>query len=517
MPFTKRYGPILGRFADFSQGEYGALSGRHANPGQWSGINCFVYLDHSIGPRPAVKQVSPSFVAGPGNFPVRLVAFGHGEDIAVAFGIDAARECWWTADPFGSDSWHKFAGSPLVHTTVLGIDWIEDGLNVYVSNVDDTLYVLDLNAHSVTALTGAPAGGRAITVFGEHLVTGGATGTGRMLQWSDPNNFNSWPALNFLNIGHPNDVIESFQVQKGVLVVTMKDGSIYQISGTLGVNETVRRFSSPAPRAPSIITPRRVGQDKRSRIWRRGRVWEPESFDGATIASIPQLNDWQQPDADDVCITAGAQLDDVCFVGALGGTLIQHHGAWTRHVLGQVTTEPVDPILAYYDGNETLVICQNDPVQVPQFIALDLDIERPPMVSQGDTVVEAGSVDPPAASFTTPEVRDSAGRGINVRDIIVRFTKYRTGLEQTNHFDLTVNNFDVYELETPAPNVIVDAFDEDNALVADTPDGVRQQMTFGLDNGGDVSAVSVTISNLRGVKIDEILLFGGIEPARSES
>lgn len=514
MPFTKRYGPILGRFADFSQGDYGSQSGRHANPGQWAGLNCVVYLDHSIGPRPGIPDVSPSIVAG--TFPVHLLAFGHGEDVSTVYAIDANGDCWWTASPIGTDQWRKLPHSLAVAPSAL--DWVDDGTVTYISSLDDSVYVMDLSSgHDIRALTGAPAGGAAIAQFGEHLVVAGATATSRMLRWTDPNNFDSWPALNFLNIGHPHDRIASLQVQRGVLVVTMNDSSIYQISGTLGVNEVVRRFSSPAPRS-AHIGPRRVNQDKRGRIWRKGRVWEPESFDGATLASIPHLDQWMRTDisGDDVHIVAGAQIDDICFVGMKGGALIQHHGAWTKHVFPW-PAGTVDPVLAFYDGDQLLAVCANDPVQPPGFFGLDLDIERPPMVSQGDATEDAQSGVAPVASFTTPEVRDSAGRNVFVRDVVVRFTKYRTGGTQTNHFDVTVNALDVYESEQPPGNLTLDPFDEDNALAPADPKGMRQERSYGLLQGGDVGAVSVTISNLRGCKIDEIIVYGGIQPARSES
>lgn len=513
MPFTKRYGPILGRFNDFSQGDYGSLSGRHANPGMFAGLNCVVYLDHSIGPRPGARNVSPGFVAG--VFPVNLFAFGQGEDISTVYGIDAAGDVWWTeGNPIGSGIWHQVGTS--LNSPPTALDWVDDGTVTYVTSLDDAVYVMDLAGHTIRPLTGTPAGGTAIAQFGEHLVIGGATATSRQLQWTDPNNFDSWPALNFLNIGHPHDLIRSLQVQKGVLVVTMADSSIYQITGTLGVNEVVRRFSSPAPRS-AHIGPHRVNQDKRGRLWRKGRVWEPESFDGANLAAIPYLDQWMRTDisADDMVVTAGAQIDDVCFVGLKGGTLIQHHGAWTKHAFPW-PAGTVDPMAAFYDGDETLVMAANDPVQPPQLFGLDLDIERPPMVSEGDATEDAHGGAAPVAEFTTPEVRDSAGRNIFVRMVVVRFTKYLTGAAASNHFDLAVNAIDVYESEQPDPNV-TDGWDEDNALAPPGTAGTRQEISFGLNEGGDVGAVSVTVSNMRGVKIDEIIVYGGIEPQRSES
>lgn len=509
MPFTKRYGPILGRFLDFSRGEYGSTNPRRATAGQFTGQNVFVYLDGSIGPRPGMPDQSPALLAG--SVPTNFLAFGVGRSISTVWGIDTNGDAWWTSQPLGGDQWFKFPHSLATHPT--GLDWVDDGPNTFVASLDDSLYVLDLSGHDLRALIGAPDGGTAITRFGEHLVTGGATATSRQLRWSDPNNFDSWPALNFLNLGNIHDRIESLQVQKNVLIVTMIDGRMFQITGTLGVNEVVREFSSNAPRG-TRIAPHRVNQTKRSIIWRKGRVFEPESFDGTQLHNIAYLDQWMRTElgATDFIVTAGPQEDDVCFVGGQGGALLLHHDAWTQHRFPPSALEQ-NPVLAFYDGNTLLAICRNFGVSGPSVYTLDLGVEHPALQSLGQTTEDDLTGHAPVAFFTTPDIRDSAGRGLHIRLVNVRFTKYLTGGVDNNHFDVTLNLVDQYESEQPVPNTHADVFDEDPALA--TVAGVQQQKMFAFDPGGDIAAASVTIGNLVGCTINEIIVYGTIETDRS--
>lgn len=507
-----RYGPILGAFSNFGGGEWGAIGARHAAAGQFTGTNVMVYLDGSIGPRPGILDQTPGAdtFGVPNVLPNGILAMGRQRSSqAVQWIIDLSGRPWSASYP-NRFRWFHY-DNPIALASPPVIDTVDDGALTFVTSYTQESYQLTHDTQSCTALPGSP-GGRAITVFGEHLVVGGPNGAANQIRFSDPNNFDSWPALNFINMGSPQLAIHSLAVQRNILIVTFEDGSIFTISGTLGVNEVVRQFTASSPRTASLQATR-VALTKRGVLWRRGRATAPESFDGTQLRALSYLDNWLTTTADDLAITGGADDDDVLFIGASGRLLMLHNAVWNKHELALLDTAPDSgQALGWYDGEQQLVIGSSRDDGTANIYVLPLALERPPMVALGDTVVDAGTGLTPSASFTLPEIRDSAGRTIAPRQVVVRFTKYDTGVAETNHFGVTVSVPDVYE-NTQQADLVQAPFDEDPSLASTA--GIRQEKLFGLDTGEDGSSVSVTISDIRGVSIQEVVVYGYIGVDRS--
>lgn len=512
MPVPTRYGPVLGRFADFSRGEYGALGGRRAQAGQWTGLNVGVYLDGSIGPRAGLLSATPA----PDTFDI----FHTAPTPAMLIGRErgGAQRLWVLGDndlvygaAYSAGTWSVYSGAVLLDSGGTSIvDAVDDSTDTYITSFAQGTFKVDHAAAAISLLTDSP-GGRCITIFGEHLVVGGVSGAENQIRFSKPNDYDTWDPLDFIGMGHPGDVIKSLQVQHNVLVIQTDHGDIYTVSGTLAVNDSLRRVTSIAPRI-AALNGQRVGVTKRNVIWRRGRNAVPESFDGAQLRNLTHLNNWtvSSQAASQIAIVPGADDDDILFFGGFGALLQLHNGAWSKHALA-VFAPAATGIYACYDGDSFALIATNGNAGGVHVYKLALGLERPPVASLGDTVEDMG-VAAPVAGFTTPELRDSAGRGMHPRAVQVRFTKYLSGGVQTNHFDVTLNVHDVYETtQRAAPPA--QSFDEANASA--TTAGVRQEKLFAFDAGEDVAAVSVTIGNLRGIKIDEIVVYGEVVKPRS--
>lgn len=515
--FQTRYGPILGRISDFSRGEFGAVGPRRAQPGQFTGTNVVVYLDGSIGPRAGLRNAQPG--TGGDGVPSSILIVGRQRALGdTLWVIDEDGAVWATAYPSGPGAgWHLYDNPvALSDGSSSFVDAVDDGTYTYFTSAGEESYRLLHDANQVQSLPGSP-GGRAITIFGERLVVGGIVGAANQIRFTDANDYDSWPSLNFIELGRSNDIIKSLTVQRNVMLVTMENGDIYTISGTLSVNEEVRQFTAIAPRE-AAINAQRVSITKRGIVWRRGRNAVPESFDGSQLRSLPYLNAWNliDPDTADFACCEGADDDDFLIFGSFGAALQLHNGAWTQHTLGirngDGDIDAFPGIYCTYDGRETVVVATNMQNGIPAFYDLALALERPPCVGRGDTVEDFGTGHAPVAGFSTPELRDSAGRGMTPRAIVIRFTKYSTGGVDTNHFEVSINLPDVYE-NVQQPPIEAPVFDEDPALA--TIDGVRQQIEFPVDTSSDLGAASITVSNIRGVQIDEIIVYGKIEQVRS--
>lgn len=517
MPIQTRYGPILGRYADFSRGEFGALGGRHAQPGQWTGKNVVVYLDGSIGPRAGVQSTQPFsntfdiFHPSPAN--VKLIGRERGGE--QRFWVLDETDLVYGASYVSSltvSTWHVYTGAVLLNPALSSnLDYVDDSTDSYVTSFAEGVFKLDHEAQTVVLLTGSP-GGRAITIFGERLVVGGVSGAENQIQFSAPNNYNSWDPLDFIALGHPGTVIKSLQVQHNVLVIQTDHGDIFTISGVLSVNDDLRQSTSIAPRV-AALSGERVSVTKRGIIWRRGRLAVPESFDGAQLRNLTHLNQWtvSSQNASQIAIVPGADDDDVLFFGSFGALLQLHNGAWSRHALG-VATPAQTGIHAAYDGDGMVTFALNGASDGPHIYALALALEQPPVTAAGQIVNDASTGVAPNAFFTTIETRDSAGRGMEPRAVLVRFTKYLTGTAQTNHFEVVLSQLDIFESISPVL-LACGTFDEANA--AATTAGVNQSMMFPIDGGTDSEAFSVTINAIRGVKIEEIIVYGGIAKERA--
>lgn len=509
---------ILATFENFTGGEYGRLSGENCAPNAFTGTNVWVYRDGSIGPRWGIGGVS---MQNTGGQEWRAIGYNRNND-----------KFWWISRGSGPNKFIPYSvGYPLgfAVTTYGGteidrpsaehpFDCVDDGADrTFVTVYGQKSYKVNHQANTCSTMgTGTAPGGRAITVFGERVVVGGFAGSENRLIFSAPNDIDTWPAGNFLDIARPGDVIVGLDTIRDTLVVSMDDGDVYLISGALGVNEVVRRFTALSQRG-GALGPLAIAPSQRGILWRNRRRGQhdhhPQAFDGARMNDFDYLAGWETGDGLPVAVSQLYYLDDIAFVSVSGAALIMRGGAWSKHVFDWDDTPHADTDVMLTRAQDALVMAVNDHNNQGLCRTLEVSQEAPIVLSDlplhSDTAVGEG----PPATFTTAERWDQQGRYLVPRYIQVEFTKYDTqgsGANATNHFDAWINCNDRYEEEGDSPTFFA-TFDEDPGEA--TAGGVRQSKLYGFQ-APRCRSFSVTFSNLRGVKIRRVRVIGAREELR---
>lgn len=246
---------LLASYDDFSGGELGTASLMRAPRTFWTGRNIAITPGGGLTPRLGVQEITPSGMTADS---ARLMGYVDGET-----GLRDSK-VWWgqfNGTEYEIQAVKVFTGGvpdnnePVVtYTNTLGIGEAPiayvDGFPRYSYMVTTgRVYGLDHNDEIVVDFDpfGAPLGCEAIACYGDFLVVGGEAANPTRIQWSDANTFGgAWAATNFfdlLSVGvGSNERITGLRVQQDRLLIFMGSGRIFVVSGTLGVNQTVREF-----------------------------------------------------------------------------------------------------------------------------------------------------------------------------------------------------------------------------------------------------------------------------------
>lgn len=507
---------LLARFADFSGGEFGTVAARRAPANAFTGKNVVVYPDGSIGPRGGIKDLAVTGAPAGSGAPTALVMVGSYLVMALAnlkvykVLVAASSGMLATAQPVVEQVPVGTAPSTVSDMTAVGLD------RIYAAAANGVFLVVP-SGNVATLVAGSPVC-TAITQWGDFLVTA----NGNRLQWSAPANFNSWPATNFLDIGgnEPgSEDIGAMVLVRDTLVVITDAGSIFIVSGTLGVNHSLREWL-PGERTSGLVSNAGMALDRSGILWytRMGALATalPVSFSGAQRGDVSAQDGWLRGDT----VVTGVARTRVSSVQELQTVAIQaalwiagnenmrfltlRRGVWTRHessALQMGYTTASCPLTAGPGGN--VILGRWDGAALKMY-GWNVEQDAPPTTATFSGVGD-GSDTAPSCEFTTAEVTMDEGGEFLVDTVDVAFTKVATGAAQTNHFDIDVNAFDAYEDTSPAVPT-TQSFDEATAAGRQ-----RKRFQFAPRPG---RAFSVKLSNLRGVKVDEILVFGNRQESR---
>lgn len=228
-------------FKDFSGGDPGRTR-PDQNGDTFRGLNVWKY-GNGIGPRPPFQAM------GITGLPVGKLATFNVLKVSIlstnlVFAYDASPSpVWWCRRVAGNGAF--FAGN-LTNKPVKGINsgpdihWVSPAGPGGTVDIDGTLF----------AQTAAMPSGVDIVVYGEveaigrHLVDIHEA----KLLWSTIQDPYAWPAANTFDVGL-GKTIQAMYVQRNTLVLLMRDGTIWTVTGVLGVNETLRVTEQTIPHA----------------------------------------------------------------------------------------------------------------------------------------------------------------------------------------------------------------------------------------------------------------------------
>lgn len=405
----------------------------------------------------------------------------------------------------------------------------QDGEDItYLAVAGDRIYrILHLN-QTCNAVANSPSGANAIALFGDVLVLGGVDGIENRLRWSAPESFGNWPSVNFEDIGRHGESIRGLYVIGPTLYVLMKEGTLYAVSGTIGVNESISQVNVYGEHTAGIAYQGAGTVTRDNVLWHtRGSRNGTYFFGGSDhltsfqvpvgIASgrrveHPELDQWlfgseTDQQASPVYAMRLAGVDDVAF--AYGRRMWAFvNGAWQKHEFPLLSPKQSLWASLYY-GHVVVFDFLGDP---SRFFLVNLEPETVDTVF-GDEYGVDDRYGPGAddtfravdARFTTSEYEHPASRELNPRHLRVHFRRGPiTGRDNT--FTVKVHRFGT-DTDEPVDTV------EQTYREVQPADGEQFATWHASFNEKLCRRVSVEISGIDGVAIESLELFGPLQGA----
>jgi len=501
---------LLARYDDFRGGEWGRLDGDSAAANQWTGTNCLVSKSGAIYKRPGFTNLGES---------------SWGDYVPKALGWNPATSKIWTItsdsgvvevyqcnNPSGGAA--AYSGvNPVVPTSGQRFDWVDDGdIYTYVTSFGNETYRFKHDTAFVKQLGGAGVspGGRAITIFGARLVVGGTTLNPNRIWYSKPYDYDSgtsWPADNFIDIGRSGDTIAGLDTIRDTMIVTMADGDIYTVTGTLGTNEYVRRFT-PLGYTGANITANTIATTQRGLMWRLRRrptasgtydsthdQHHPQSFDGASLRDIDTLTNWYTETGDAGVVFAAEMLDDAVFAMGNGDFLLLRDGVWTKH---QFTVTTVGDVYGSRVGRN-LGFAFERTSDRGKWIALNLSLLDDPTNDQDEGAF--------TAQFSTSWRRAKNGEMVTPRHVLVELDAFKAPDART--VAVTLNYHGIYEGTSGDRTSAT----QTRTITEPADPSQRYALRYSFEPAHPCQAFSVTCT-IDGVRVDAISVYGQTDPVR---
>lgn len=507
---------VYAEFSDFRGGESGTMTGKDAPANSFNGTNVVPYIDGSIGPRAGLYDVTP--ISGQANGVISAMGLCNKDLTADFFYIQGNSVYQWQ---IGGARSTAYAGT-LAVTPTENVDMVSINADRqhYIVVPGDKCYKLDHQAKTVTALTGSPSG-RCIAMYGVRLVVGSAAALAGRIQYSgsatDDADVNTWGALNYIVVpGDPQLQIRGLYTMRDYLLIVRRNGEMWRLSGTPGVNDTLRRIIREEPSFAAFQHPRGwVTTD--NQFWSIGLTsTAPQVFNGGSQKEISHLGTeniyagspstaWavDLTENDVIPPQYGAispSPDSIVFIGQSSG-LMRRHGAWSKHAFGQTLVGWT----AHHTHGAVLVTDGGAIAAVPHFWWWNTGGDKPPIKGSGiysrDSVGDASDT-APACSFSTPEWWDKQGRRGLVRSVIISFTEYDTNVAANNNLSVSVTALDKFGAVASSSSAVQSYT---AAPSGSTSAGIRRRTEFAFGDQDLGQGFKINISALRGIKIHAIL------------
>lgn len=487
-------------------GEFGDLGATAAPRRSFHGKNVMVYQNGLLGPRPGVKQLSPSGMPTGAAWALR----GLGPEITngIVLGIGAAFY-GFTYSPLGAvTSLGSVAGAPSDPSQV-----IQYGNLGYAVLYGDKAYKIDPAAPSVTALASAP-GGRTIAQYGVRTIDASVASNPNRVYYSAADDPTSWPALNYFDVGSDDWAVVHVEESRNRLAIQNTGQEIWTLSGVPGVNDSLKRTSRGDLAASDWYNVARIGES----LWfiPYGEDF-PVQFTGTITDKLAFRHlRFTEGAGNAVALTALPGSDTVCAVesGGENRMMVLHNDVWSFHELDITTSRLVSPVSiggVSYRENPLLICDGGSASAAPKVYIWSPTLERPGKAS--DTLAQPGdnSTTPIDAEVSTPEWWSEDNSEVLVRTVSVDFAKWNTGSSSSNHFDIAIESLHRFG-ETAARTSVTQEWDEVPSETTEDAQTTRKVFRFGDQGLGHGFRVHVT--NMRGMALDNIYCEIELSPSR---
>lgn len=523
---------------DFSGGDWGIKQPWNAPRNSFQATNMLVYRTGELGVRAGLRNVTPTlpftnFIAN------TMYTF---QKTQVGFFTSNGTHAFqpYANGVLTSGSGPDVFTTPLVASTD-NITVYSTGPTIYIDKSGDGIYKLSSSLGLTRLVSGVSGNG--IALYGDRLVIGTSTGIRYNGLTAGVSDFTSWPVTNVIPVGDAAEAVSNVLPQRTFLTIPKETNGTYSITGSLGINETLRRaVEGDGPGAGTAQYFRVSTVTKDSLVWMNPALFSqcPLSFDG-TVLKYWREQDLRAPIPQNVTITPFYTMDPV---GALynipfgttvnpGGmqVMLYFNGVWTRHTFTGIQGNGTcvacaglaldDPSLVV--GSATTAINETSrPANVfvfsdggtasvkPKFWSWVPTLDRPgsenlPTVAPNNqfNAERAGddSSTQVSGQVTFPEIHLENSDEFMVQGVVVDFRVWNTGGSLSNHFDLEVDVLRPYDDVSPHVS-LTSAWDE--AGTFSSAAGTVRREVFQFGDQGVGNGYQLHFTNCRGIALQRI-------------
>lgn len=499
MPAAKRGSQVL-VYDDFSGGDFGVLAGFRAPSNTYSGTDVQAFLDGSVGPRCGVTPIaSPSMPVG------KVAGMGF-------FGSDAGTEVPWFV--IGT-SVYASVTAPVALTGTLGsaptlpVQGVAVGNKVYISNYGDKVY--ELTTTTASPVAALASGGKCIVGYGDRLLAANFPGEANRVRYSDGNDFLTWGALNFFDVGQGGQIVGMWTVRQNVYIAK-NDGTWWVYSGVPGSGSDVLRLAYQGLNYPADH--RSAAVVGGSNVWyvAQGEHF-PSYFNGSNVFAVAEQDTLERLYStvasgveSKVCVIGLSRRTDLLVLAGKGLTdpnrvsLLLRDGKWSRHSVDGV-------IGAAVPGTSRVLLCDGGDASVAPVFSwwLPTGLERPGLDGTYDAVTDNHLT----ASVELREHVDPDGRDLKVQKVIVNMKRFDQA-GYSNHLECSITKTRAGS-EGPDVTGRSKVFDQSSAFGSET--GEPHRAVFrGIEQGLGTGFI-VRLNAIRGVAVQSVWVYyeaGGV-------
>ena len=523
------------KFDDWSGGDFGVTPPWQTAHNQWTGLNCIVFENGTIGPRPGLKAVSMTAMAQDSV----IVGMGFAGTPGSNWWTAMTDQLLWTFSPTSSTpSWLRAdldeAGASgdfdAVPTNVEGLETASN--ESYLMSDQDGLYrVIHENGPNTTMTRIVPYDtvtayeGQCITKYKNWLVTADTN----KIWFSDRDDFGAYTPTSYYTIGYGPEVAW-LGWTKDALLIVMADSGIWEFRGLPGEKATIRRLYAGG-RHPWSFSPGRMCVLPNDDVWFVPIDRDfPVRWSGSQIQEMDHLKIFEGDysgatgDIDEVRIVPTDEDDEclVLFKDADAGTskkraLLKRSNTWTRIEWDSTNSEVA--ALGTYAATDRQGLIYISPTTAvgasgASLYSYDSNLERPGFASDGYASTGDGTAAHFEAWFETGEWWAPEGQEVTIKNIIVDFVKWNTGYGSFN-----VMNFDLYQLSSgenaQAAALNLQGFSESRGSAVTTLAGKRDRFILGGMSGGGIpsSGFKLRVHGIVGCAVQSIRIVLDQNPA----
>lgn len=513
---------LLARWNDWSGGDYGLIGAQSAAANQFSGLNVVVDDGGSIGPAGTLQPLT--FATAPVDGVAEVGWIASNRFATIDYG-----RVWWTdraanwryatldgstvtSIPTSTYAWSG-AASGIIPTQCS--HWNDGFRATYIVDRSAGLHILDHVANTIKYQNSITGG--TVCIHNDNMFIGATTGAGygQRVRYSATGDYTTWPSTSYFDLPNPSQIL-AVVPQRTHLLIIQADMTVWMLTGTVGVNDTLRQVQNWS----EVISPY-GGYRTTDPKWfphsvaraNNGDVWTTQGFHPARFRGA-QVQLFDTVTAAGGVLAAGRRDDEMmwwdCAAGSdinsigAGFTKALHYrnGRFTRHTahptsLAGVTfaarCSAVGPhgsmIIGGYHGS--------NPPELNKLFVWNPD---------GQLYRAALDNSNESAQFITSEARLSYKARAASGCLVPRHAEVRyTTTAATSSFEIQLN-FEAATEYHGTQSTVSQSFTPPTTVASG-----KKLFSF---EPVRCESFTVEFGHMVGVKIDEVLVYGDGEPAR---